>query len=276
MRNLLEGISLDAIGRGNRRMLAPLKARHAERRAEYAENLGDWKAKRAKAREIKDPAKRTEALEALKEERPTHPGLVAIGCAVVGGIVLWPVLHGWHTVAVTGGATLWTLAALVAGQKPTEQAGSEDQAEQPAPVDDQTAADPPAPTAADVHRLVAAVTASGTSVLLSRITALIAARHPHQKWSTGDVRPLLAEAGIAVRAGVRTPDGNGPGVHHEDVPAPPPAPGTAPIGVVAQGQSANANANNAGPWTTEAGFVQQADPDNPARTIVIRHVSDAA
>lgn len=274
MKHLLEGVSLDAIGRGNRRLLAPLKAQHAERRAEYAENLGDWRARRAKAREIKEPAKRAEALEALREERPTHPGLVAIGCAVVGGIVLWPVLHGWHTVAVTGGVTLWTLAALVAGQKPGKEASSESEAEQQAPA--AAAADSPAPTPADVHETVAALTASGTSVLLSRIAAQIAARHPHQKWSTGDVRPLLAAAGIAVRAGVRTPDGNGPGVHHEDVPAPPPVPGAAPVGVVAQGQSANTNANNTGPWTTEAGFVQRADPDNPARTIVVRRVSDAA
>ncbi|PBC80131.1 hypothetical protein BX265_4967 [Streptomyces sp. TLI_235] len=134
----LEGVSIDAIGRGNRRLLAPLRAQYGERHAEYAGALKDWKAKRQEARALKDPAKRDEALEALKGERPTHPGLVAIGCAVVGGVVLWPVLQGWHTVAVTGGVTVWTLAALVAGQAPAEHTDAE--AEEPPGSDDQTAA----------------------------------------------------------------------------------------------------------------------------------------
>ncbi|PBC71560.1 hypothetical protein BX265_6170 [Streptomyces sp. TLI_235] len=127
----LEGVSIDAIGRGNRRLLAPLRAQYGERQAEYAEALKDWKAKRQEARALKDPAKRDEALEALKGERPTHPGLVAIGCAVVGGVVLWPVLQGWHMVAVTGGVTVWMLAALMAGQKPAENASEQAAAEVP-------------------------------------------------------------------------------------------------------------------------------------------------
>ncbi|MEU0691423.1 hypothetical protein [Streptomyces uncialis] len=35
---------------------------------------------------------------------------------------------------------------------------------------------------------------------------------------TRTVRALLDAAGIPVRAGVRTPHGNGPGVHHDDIP----------------------------------------------------------
>lgn len=40
---------------------------------------------------------------------------------------------------------------------------------------------------------------------------------------TKTVKALLYEAGIRWRAGVRTTHGNGPGVHHEDIPPAPPA-----------------------------------------------------
>ncbi|MEU6342203.1 hypothetical protein ABZ883_14825 [Streptomyces sp. NPDC046977] len=59
---------------------------------------------------------------------------------------------------------------------------------------------------------------------------------------TKAARELLAEAGIPVRAGVRTPAGNGPGVHRLDLPSP--DSGRAPVGVVAAGEAPNANANN--------------------------------
>ncbi|MEC3995200.1 hypothetical protein VSR01_17325 [Actinacidiphila sp. DG2A-62] len=59
------------------------------------------------------------------------------------------------------------------------------------------------------------------------------------------VKRVLDGAGIPHRPGVRTPVGNGPGVHRDDFPAPPP-PLAAPQGSgVAAGQPANANANNA-------------------------------
>jgi hypothetical protein len=55
----------------------------------------------------------------------------------------------------------------------------------------------------------------------------------------------LDEAGIAYRTGVRTPAGNGPGVHRDDVPPLPPAQGSPQGADVVAGQPANANANNA-------------------------------
>lgn len=58
---------------------------------------------------------------------------------------------------------------------------------------------------------------------------------------TKTVRALLDEAGVRVRAGVRTAGGNGPGVHADDIPAPPPG---ADEGCCCR-SDANANANNA-------------------------------
>lgn len=62
--------------------------------------------------------------------------------------------------------------------------------------------------------------------------------------STRVVRERLAAAGIPVSAGVRTPAGNGPGVHRKDLPAPSPLPDPLPHNGVAAGEAANANTDN--------------------------------
>jgi len=56
----------------------------------------------------------------------------------------------------------------------------------------------------------------GNSVLLTQL------RKRLRVADTKAVKALLKDEGIRVRAGVRTSAGNGPGVHHEDIPAPPP------------------------------------------------------
>lgn len=56
----------------------------------------------------------------------------------------------------------------------------------------------------------------GDSVLLTQL------RKRLRVADTKAVKALLKDEGIRVRAGVRTPVGNGPGVHHEDIPAPSP------------------------------------------------------
>ncbi|MFE3378762.1 hypothetical protein [Streptomyces anulatus] len=61
---------------------------------------------------------------------------------------------------------------------------------------------------------------------------------------TRALKRVLDGAGIPYREGVRTPVGNGPGTHHEDIPPLPFPQGSPQGGGVAAGQSANANANN--------------------------------
>jgi len=275
MSRYLEGVSLTALARGNRRMLAPLKARHADAKDQHAETLKAWKERRAKAREIKDPEQRAAALEALKGERPAHPMLVAAGCTVVAGVVLWPMVHSHAAVVASGGLTLWLIVALVLGQaEPTPKADPAD-----GTAADEEQPEKTVPTPAEVHALTAPHAARGASVLLTRLAADLAASHPGWEPSTKAVRALLAEAAIPVREGVRTPDGNGPGIHHQDVPPLPSPTGAAPLpGVVANvgaGQTANANTNNTEEWSTREGFVWRIDPDHPAHTIVARP-ADAA
>jgi hypothetical protein len=77
---------------------------------------------------------------------------------------------------------------------------------------------------------------------------------------TKAVRALLDEAGIPVKRGVRTPGGNGPGVHHGDIPAPLPESGTPSGGCVCAGHAANANTNNETEEGPEKGLrVQRSD-----------------
>ncbi|MFC7842513.1 hypothetical protein [Streptomyces sp. NPDC057382] len=68
--------------------------------------------------------------------------------------------------------------------------------------------------AAAMHRLVG----DDRGVLLTRLRDDLGAA------DTKTVRALLDAAGIPVRPGVRTREGNGPGVHTDDIPTPPPTP----------------------------------------------------
>jgi hypothetical protein len=283
----LGGLSLAALRQGNRRMLAPIRTRHVDAKTEHADTLAAWKERRAKAKQIKDPEQRAKALEDLGE-RPTHPALVAAGCAVVSATLLAgvPVVRHYAGVAISSGLTLWVIAALILGNtttpESTKQAPAKETGDAPADDADEVDQEEPeaaVPTPAEAHRLTASLAADETSVLLTRLAADLAASHPGWEPSTKAVRTLLAEARIPVRAGVRTPDGNGPGVHHQDVPALPSPAESAPaprvVANVGAGQSANTNANNTGEWSTREGFVMRTDPDNPARTIIVSHTTAA-
>lgn len=261
-------------------MLAPLKSRHAVATAEHGETIDAWKKRRAEARAIKDDAKREEALKALGE-RPAHPTLVAVGCAVVGAVVLWPVTRGHHAVIVASGFTVWLLAALIAGQTAPEEVADGAAQEGDDPAEDESAdeVEEPGPTAAEVHALTVRLTAGGTHVLLTRLASDLATAHPGWGASTKAVRALLAGAGIRVRDGVRAGGGNGPGVHHADVPplSSPTvaAPSAGVVANVGAGQSANSSANNIGDAVGGEGLVWQDDPENPGRSVLVRSAAAA-
>ncbi|MFF9910631.1 hypothetical protein [Streptomyces sp. NPDC013457] len=84
----------------------------------------------------------------------------------------------------------------------------------------------------------------GDHVLLTRL------REAAGVADTKAVRALLDDADVPVRAGVRTPGGNGPGVHQDDIPRESPT----PSGGCLCRSDANANANNAPEQDPEKGF----------------------
>lgn len=94
---------------------------------------------------------------------------------------------------------------------------------------------PAPPSREDVIRALHHLYRGGSGVLHTALAQHL--QLPH----TRAVKEALAEAGITHRPGVRTPAGNGPGVHHSDFP---PLSSSQGVDVVA-GQPANANANNA-------------------------------
>ncbi|MFE6500752.1 hypothetical protein [Kitasatospora sp. NPDC057738] len=285
------GLSLTALRQGNHRLLAPIRARHADAKAEHAETFNAWKERRTKALEIKDPAERAKTLEALKGERPTHPRTVMIGCAVVSAALLAgiPAVRHYAPVSITTGLTLWMITALVLGQKrpdhtqqpPAEQTRKstpeadgrepdeepeEDAEEEPSPTE---------PTPAEARHVVAVLGADGTHVARTIVAARLAAAHPLWKPSAKAVTALLTQAGVRVRDGVRVDGVSVPGIHHDDVPPlPSSTTSTRGPGVVA-GQSDNNNHNNAEERPTREGFVMRADPDDPARTIIVSRAATA-
>lgn len=72
----------------------------------------------------------------------------------------------------------------------------------------------------DVAEALRYLSRGGDHVLLTQLQKYLRAA------DTKAVRKLLKAEKIRVRDGVRTPKGNGPGVHQEDIPAPPPVEAT--------------------------------------------------
>jgi hypothetical protein len=115
----------------------------------------------------------------------------------------------------------WLVAAYQAGGKPKQQA------------------EPEQLTPEAVLEAVRAAVGEDRGVLLTALAKQL------DQPDTKRVRQLLAAAGIPVADGVRTPAGNGPGVHVRDLPTvPSPGPEEGPAEDVGAGQTANTNANN--------------------------------
>ncbi|BBA98311.1 hypothetical protein RVR_4446 [Actinacidiphila reveromycinica] len=144
---------------------------------------------------------------------------------------------------------------------------------------------PAAPSREDVIRALHDLYRGGSGVLSTALAQRL--QLPH----TRALREVLTAAGITPRPGVRTPAGNGPGVHRDDIPPLPSSErGPQGSGVVA-GQTANANANNAGSgpeeglgvegnvWTSEElaqGYRWVQDPSKPCAWQIEHHPDHAA
>lgn len=148
-------------------------------------------------------------------------GVLAVGVYVAG--------YGcWHApriarFAIPGAVVAWCVAALWTAPSQADE-----------PIEDE----PDDLDPDDVTDLVRDLIGNEKGVLLTALCA------PLRAADTRAVREVLAEAGIPVRPGVRTPGGNGPGVHRDDVPPLAPLPQADPVDVVVAGESANANTNN--------------------------------
>ncbi|WP_224274054.1 hypothetical protein [Streptomyces sp. LS1784] len=302
---------LTAPQRERRTKAAALRARQTELDAQAA--IDAEAAFRKKLAEA-DPAKRPSMIQAreasavaarqieldlakaARKEARSHFGDSAGAAAlllVVGGPLVWSLARDLIEPGIGLAIGGWWIAALIHAPTPgkkaaeekeegAERGAAEDVAEQPSPTPDQAPAEAPvetpaatAPTPADARRTVALLGADGTHVALTILTAHLAAEHPLWKRSGRAVRALLQEAGIRVRDGVKVAGVSVPGIHHDDVPPLPSPSESAPGPVVVPGQSNNNNHNNATEWSTREGFVMRADPDNPARTIIVRPVGAA-
>jgi hypothetical protein len=158
-------------------------------------------------------------------ERTARVVLLLVGLgAVLGIVVAFPTLA-----YVIVGALLcraWDRARAWRVGRQTRAVDGEDQEED--------AEEAPAGVVAALRALAE----GGRHVLLTELRDAVGAP------DTKAVRALLAEAGIPVRPGVRTPAGNGPGVHRTDIPAPLPADDDPQSNRCSCRSAANANANN--------------------------------
>ncbi|MEU4296367.1 hypothetical protein [Kitasatospora aureofaciens] len=268
----LAGISLAALGRGNRRMLAPLKARHKEAKASHAEALTVWRDRRAKAGEIKDPEQRAKALDELKGERPTSPLLVAAGTAVVAAVIVWPMLHGHHAAILAGGLTLWVLAALVLGNTDprSEPAKGTASAQDGHPAATQATkkpdeADEQAQFVTLLHKLMPG-TQPGKNDRI-HLVQIAAAWTGEEGADTAPIRALLTTLNIPI-TDCRVP-GRGPskGIYLRDVP-PLPDPDRRPLAGVVAGPDQQQQQQQRSAAAIQKGFWTKDDPDSPNHSIV--------
>lgn len=171
--------------------------------------------------------------------------------------------------------------AQAAEQTPAEtpaDAPAEDAEQAPAEAVEETPAEPQAPPSREaiagaLHHLYR----GGSGVLLTTLRQHLSLPH------TRAVREVLDGAGIRVREGVRTPGGNGPGIHTHDFPPPPPSPDPAHGDPCLPRSGANNNNANAesGPqkglradgsyWPPGKPYHYEAHPDNPDRTVIVHH-----
>ncbi|HEX6518318.1 MAG TPA: hypothetical protein VF049_22345 [Nocardioidaceae bacterium] len=131
--------------------------------------------------------------------------VLAIGLAAAGGVV--------YAVPETGYYVAGLLTAAGARKARSWRSGrhESDAATEPAPMDE-----------LDMSEALRRLVGDDKGVLLTRL------RDDLGLPDTRTVRNLLDAEDIAVRAGVRTRAGNGPGVHRDDIPTPSPTPAEAP------------------------------------------------
>ena len=168
-----------------------------------------------------------------------------LGAIAAGGyLAVYSCAHAPHVArfVVPGAAVAWCVAAWWAAAADT---------------DEPPADEPAGPDPQDVADLVRDLVGDDKGVLL---TALC---QPLHAADTRAVRELLAAAGVAVRPGVRTRGGNGPGVHRDDLP---PLPADPSPDDVAAGETANTNANNKLRVESREGMTIINDPADRHRT----------
>ncbi|MFE7214564.1 hypothetical protein ACFU93_32410 [Streptomyces sp. NPDC057611] len=237
------------------------------------------------------------------KDMKTPARLAALGFAgycAVRTVTTWPV---WGPVGIT---VVWCCAALGAlhrqraeqgDKQPTGKAAkalakTAEQTPAEGPVEDtgdspdedpeeapaEAAAEPAAPPSREaiagaLHHLVG----EGRGVLLTTLRQHLSLPH------TRALREVLDAAGIRVRPGVRTPAGNGPGIHTNDFPPPPPSPDPAHGDRCLPRSGANNNNANAerspqkglradgSYWPEGKPYHLEPDASNPHRTLIVYH-----
>ena len=166
------------------------------------------------------------------EEQPSRAAgvaVLAIAGAAAGGVVYAVPELGYFVAGLMATATVRKARGWAAGRRPVDEEQQPD--EEPV----------------DIVAVLYDLSAGGEHVRLTQLAE--AAGLPDTK----TVRALLEEAGIRVRAGVRTTGGNGPGVHMADIPALK----AAPSGGCLCSSTANANTNNGGEEGPREGLLVQ-------------------
>jgi hypothetical protein len=206
MRDLLAGASVKAVIRGNRRLLAAIKARGAVAEPDPCEHPDHKKPTHAQHC-ASHPTPKAPA----DDEHPFVTWAKRVGGAVGVLFLLWPLVGKWLPTVAAGTVTLWVLAALIAGQERPAEApsGTAQPADASLPTttsqDDDAEefiqADPSPDVLWALVRHTAGLTKQGTAAHLSAVLEEGQRRGQFGGWRTPDLADLLASLGVPVVEG---------------------------------------------------------------------------
>ncbi|WP_153472191.1 hypothetical protein [Streptomyces kaniharaensis] len=206
MRELFEGVSLAAFARGNRRIIAAVKARSTVAEPDPCKHPDHKKPAHAEHC-ASHPAPKATPADTEQTEHPFVTWAKRIGGAAGVLVLLWPMVGKWVPTVGAGTVTLWVLAALVMGQ---EQA-ADDSAEKAGPAatadsspeaddqeDDEIQDAPPAATLYALIRHVAGLSDQGTAAHLSQVIEEGEKRSLLGGWEVADLSDHLGSLGVPV------------------------------------------------------------------------------
>jgi len=185
----LEGVSLPAFARGNRRIIAAMKARSADAEPDPCGHPDHKKPSHA-AHCASHPTPQAPAAA----EHPFVTWAKRIGGTAGVLVLLWPLVGRWLPTVLAVAVTLWVLIALVAGQQQPQE-DQVDASAEPVADDDVEWIDeePPLPVLLALIRHVAATSDQGTAAHLQQVLEEGRQRGLFGGWAMADLRAHLTE-----------------------------------------------------------------------------------
>jgi hypothetical protein len=200
MRQYLAGVSVAAFGRGNRRIIAAVKARGTVAPPDPCAHPDHKKPSHAE-----HCASHPAPSVATDEPHPFKVWAWRLGGTAAALFFLWPLVGKWVPTTLAATVTVWALAALIAGQEGAPAAAGSTEASSPTELagtaldDEEWIQAAPAPDALwALIRHTAGLTKQRTAAHLQAVLEEGVKRGQFDAWTVTDLADELAALGVPV------------------------------------------------------------------------------